>query len=292
MRESVSVVIPTLNAEGEIDFLLTLLEGQTVRPIEILILDSMSNDRTVEIASNHSLVRIVDVQRDSFDHGSTRNMGYEMTVGDYILFMTQDAVPFDSLLIESLIRPFEDDFVAMVSARQIAKKDARPFERHVRSFNYPDVSYTRREADVASLGLKAYFASDVCCAYRRGALEVIGGIPSPCNTNEDMLAAARMIRSGMTVCYEADARVLHSHNLTFIQQLKRNEAIGYFLAKHQDELAVGSETGEGLKLVRYVSGRLIEERDFKELICFGLDCFARLLGNRIGREKGSFSRDN
>lgn len=44
MAPSLSVVIPTLNAAGEIDELLTLIETQTLRPFDILVVDSSSED--------------------------------------------------------------------------------------------------------------------------------------------------------------------------------------------------------------------------------------------------------
>lgn len=43
----VSVIIPTLNAEHEIEDLLAALERQSLRPMEILVVDSASDDGTV-----------------------------------------------------------------------------------------------------------------------------------------------------------------------------------------------------------------------------------------------------
>lgn len=157
MSDSVSVVIPTLNAEPEIEDLLALLEAQTFAPREIIVIDSSSDDHTVEIAKAHPLVRVIEIQRKDFDHGGTRNLGFNESVGDFVLFMTQDAVPVDEFLLEKLLRPFEDGDVAIVSARQLPKEDARPFERLVREFNYPDESNKRSEKDIKRLGIKAFF---------------------------------------------------------------------------------------------------------------------------------------
>lgn len=285
MRASncVSVVIPTLNAELLIGDLLVLLESQTVVPSEIIVIDSSSDDRTVEIASAHPLVRVIEIKRDDFDHGATRNLGFSESVGDFILLMTQDAVPSDEFLIEKLLLPFEDRDVAIASARQLPKEDARPFERLVREFNYPDQPNKRTEKDIARLGIKAFFSSDVCCMYRRSSIDAIGGIPSPCSTNEDMLAAARCLEAGMVVCYSPEARVFHSHNFSIRQQFERNKEIGAFLSAHRDELDVPSEVGEGMKLVSFVTARLIKEGHFFELVRFYLDCGARIVGNRVGR---------
>lgn len=289
MRASnrVSVVIPTLNAELLIGDLLVLLESQTVAPSEIIVIDSSSDDRTVEIAGAHPLVRVIEIKRDDFDHGATRNLGFSESVGDFILLMTQDAVPTDEFLIEKLLLPFEDREVAIASARQLPKEDARPFERLVREFNYPDRSNKRTEKDIARLGIKAFFSSDVCCMYRRSSLSVIGGIPAPCSTNEDMLAAARCLRAGMGACYAADARVYHSHNLSFEQQFRRNKEIGMFLSRHKSELRTPSESGEGKKLVSFVVRGLWDEGNVAEIFAFAFDCLARLMGNKIGKRLGA-----
>lgn len=283
MSGSVSVVIPTLNAEPEIEDLLARLEAQTFAPREIIVIDSSSDDHTVEIAKAHPLVRVIEIQRKDFDHGGTRNLGFNESVGDFVLFMTQDAVPADEFVIENLMCPFEDGHVAIVSGRQLPKEDARPFERLVREFNYPDESNKRSEKDIGRLGIKAFFSSDVCCMYRRSSLGAIGGIPAPCPTNEDMLAAARCLKAGMSVCYVSDACVYHSHNLTFRQQIVRNVAIGSFLKRHSSELADSSEKEEGFKLLEYVFKGLKVNGEYWEMIAFVGDCVARLLGNRIGR---------
>lgn len=56
MAPSLSVVIPTLNAAGEIDELLTLIETQTLRPFDILVVDSSSEDGTVDEVAKHPRV--------------------------------------------------------------------------------------------------------------------------------------------------------------------------------------------------------------------------------------------
>ena len=47
---SISVIIPTLNAEKELPALLEALREQSLRADEILVVDSESTDRTVSVA--------------------------------------------------------------------------------------------------------------------------------------------------------------------------------------------------------------------------------------------------
>lgn len=283
MSPSVSVIIPTLNAASEIGGLIGALEAQSLKPEEILVVDSSSDDETVSVAQGCGNVRIHVIPREDFNHGTTQHEALGMTSGDYVCFMTQDAVPADKSLLASLVAPMEgDSSIALVSGRQLPKPGARRMEQLVREFNYPDTPNVRGKDDVAAYGIKAFFASDACAAYRRSTYLETGGFQAV-ETNEDMLMAARLISCGHKVAYESAARVYHSHDLKPRQQYERNRAIGRFLAIHEADLMNVAETGEGARLVRSVAGQLLREGRLGELLAFGADCAARLAGNRAGR---------
>lgn len=279
----ISVVIPTLNAEKEIDALLNCLESQTIYPFEIIIVDSASDDATVAEAAKHHDVVFESIKRSDFNHGLTRDFALRKTAGDYVCFLTQDAIPAANCYLENLILPMLcDSSIALVSGRQLPKQDARRFEQLVRGFNYPANASVRSREDLPECGIKTFFASDVCSCYRRDAYIECGGFPAV-ETNEDMLMAARFIAAGFKVAYEPAAEVHHSHNLTPLQQYARNKAVGRFLEAHKDDLMGASEIGEGGRLVKEVSKQLIREGRILEFCAFGIDCVARLLGNRKGR---------
>ena len=279
----ISVIIPTLNAEHDIEGLLTVLGRQSIQPIEILVVDSASEDRTIELIRKHKSVRLLQIDRQDFNHGGTRDLALRESRGDFVCFLTQDALPVSDDYLELLVAPMVDDSeIALVSGRQLPKADARRFEQLVRGFNYPDSSSVRSKRDLKKYGIKTFFASDTCSAYRRTAYLECGGFEHV-NTNEDMLMAAKFIASGMKVAYEPRAEVYHSHNLTPSQQFARNRAVGFFLESHADDLMHISETGEGGRLVKSVSLQLLREGNFGEFVAFGVDCCARLLGNRAGR---------
>lgn len=279
----ISVVVPTLNAEQEINGLLDTLERQSIQPIEILIVDSASEDKTIELIKKHKGVRLLKIDRQDFNHGGTRDMALRESSGDFVCFLTQDAIPASNDYLKRLVAPMaEDSNIALVSGRQLPKTDARRFEQLVRSFNYPDSPSIRSKSDLEKYGIKTFFASDVCSAYRRTAYLECGGFEHV-NTNEDMLMAARFIAAGLKVAYEPSAEVYHSHNLTPLEQFRRNRAVGRFLEIHTKDLMNANEVGEGSRFVLAVSAQLLRELRFGELIAFCIDCVARLFGNRIGR---------
>lgn len=287
---SISLVIPTLDAQAEIGELLNRILSQTRCPDEIIVVDSASSDSTVEIASSFDRVRVIEIDRSDFNHGLTRDMAFKESSGDIVCFMTQDAVPADNRYIENLVNPLLVDYrVAISSGRQLPKPDARKFERLVREFNYGPISNVRSKNDISVMGIKAYFATDVCSAYRRSSYFELGGFGRT-DMSEDMLMAAKAVGAGYLVAYAADACVYHSHNLTPVEQFRRNFAIGHFLEINRELIACRSEIGEGGRLVKRVAKQLIEDRSFVELGAFGIDCLARFIGNRSGRRAAKKER--
>ncbi|MDR1527032.1 MAG: glycosyltransferase [Dysgonamonadaceae bacterium] len=279
---NVSVIIPTLNAEKEIGDLLQKLHNQTVALEEIIVIDSQSDDETASICREDNKVVFIPIERSEFDHGGTRDRAFRQSQGSFVLFLTQDAVPEDEYYVERLLQPFQDPEVAMVSGRQIAKAQASPIEKLVRNFNYPPESNVRTQNDIPIRGVKAFFASNVCSAYRRSAYLAVGGFDSPILTNEDMLIAARLICSGYKVAYCAEAKVIHSHSLTLKQQFVRNYNTGIFMRKNIDLFRNMPVSTEGIKMVNYVLPRLWKEKHILQSMYFCIECAVRLIAYQSG----------
>ncbi len=279
-----SIVIPTLNAGKYIEKLLVSLNSQSIRPNNILVVDSSSNDDTVSIINslNYDNVVLVEIDRKEFDHGKTRDIAFRSLDDDFVVFMTQDALPANDKCIENLLKPFADDDVAIVTGRQIAYDESTSYEKLVRQFDYPNINRKWNKSDLSKLGINAYYISDVCCAYRRSTYLEVGGFDYPVDANEDMLMAQKLISSGYSIAYNADCKVYHSHDYSFSRQFKRNYEIGRNLEKYKDRLNV-SEISKGSLLFKNVSKELIKQHKYLDLIRFLFDCVARFTGNRIGR---------
>jgi len=282
-QPTVAVIIPTLNAQAYIRQLLEALLEQSLQPRELLVVDSSSDDETVRIASSFDQVRCKVIDRATFNHGTTRHEAFLETQSEYVCFMTQDALPKDRHLLQNLIRPMiEDEGIAMASGRQLPKADAWPFEAAVRSFNYPATTSVRTSEDVQRLGIKAFLVTNVISAYRRSHYMACGGFQAT-NTAEDLLMASAFYKAGLKVAYVAEAEVFHSHNLSFREQYRRNYSVGFFLESHPDAFGETQEYGEGMRLVRHVCSELLHEGKILDVGAFGVDCVARILGNRMGR---------
>ena len=162
--------------------------------------------------------------------------------------MTQDAFPRDKMLISSLSKAFDSD-VAAAYARQYPKTDCNLAERYSRKFNYPNEPMKKTQADVAKLGIKTYFCSNVCAMYRRDVYNVIGGFTHRTIFNEDMVLAGNACQRGYAICYVPEAGVIHSHNYTCAQQFHRNFDLGVSQADHPEIFASVKKFPEIIKLL-------------------------------------------
>ncbi len=146
--------------------------------------------------------------------------------------------------------------IAAVYARQIAGPDSDPIEEESRRFNYPPESRVKTSADLPELGIKTFFCSNVCAAWRRDVYEELGGFERHTIFNEDMIFAARLISAGYAVAYASDAQVIHSHHYSGIRQLRRNFDLAVSQTDHPEVFEGVSSESEGVRLVKNTAAQL------------------------------------
>jgi len=246
----IALLVPTRNAARSgfwTDFLQAVAR-QTLQTPQRLVADSDSRDETVAMAQAAGW-DTVPVW--GFNHGTTRNhMARHYPKAQILVFLTQDAVFAEPDSLEKLLRPLQDPRVAAVTARQLPRPGAGLLEAQARRFNYPETSRSTEQKDIARLGIKAAFVSNSCCAWRREALEAIGGFPETL-MGEDTLAGARLLERGWKLAYAANATVFHSHAFTLVAESRRYFDIGVAHADFSDYLRqLGSPEREGLRFVR------------------------------------------
>src|SRR4030081_475355 len=102
------VCIPTLQASAFWKELWSSLEAQTLRPSEIIVIDSASTDGTADLAK-HCGCRVISISRRDFRHGGTRQQAAELaTDADVIVYLTQDSILADANALERLVAAFDD----------------------------------------------------------------------------------------------------------------------------------------------------------------------------------------
>ncbi|MBI5639765.1 MAG: glycosyltransferase family 2 protein [Nitrospirae bacterium] len=278
----ISIIIPTLNAEEPLSRLLTALRSQTVRG-EILVVDSSSTDRTAAIAESCG-ARTMTIRREDFDHGGSRTAALRETTGEIIIYLTQDVLPFNERAVENLLSVFSDSKVGAAFGRQLPYPGASAFGAHLRLFNYPETSCIRELGDRGRYGIKTPFLSNSFAAYRRLALEEVGGFRERLISGEDTYAGARLLLAGYRIAYVADAAVYHSHNYSVFREFRRYFDIGVFHASESwilDEF--GSAGGEGLRYIRSELAYLLEKGKYLLLPEFVIRNCLKYAGYHLGR---------
>ena len=255
---TVEVIIPTYRPGNEFRETLFRLSRQSIVPRRIHVINTEKKYWDPSWEKEFPLVEVTHISKEEFDHGGTRRAAAAECREDIFVMMTQDAVPCRRDLLSALIAPLSrDDRTGAVYARQRPKKGSSPIEKYTREFNYPKEPHTRYAEDIDKYGIKTFYCSNVCAAYRKSSYIAAGGFPEKAIFNEDMIAARRILEAGFGIAYAADAEVYHSHDYSLAEQFHRNFDIGVSHADNPDTFGGIVSEGEGIRLVRMTAGHLL-----------------------------------
>lgn len=291
----VDVIIPIYKPDHSFFELLDKLESQTY-PVQKIIIMNTEEKYFEQLAygsrfpEKYHNVILKHLSKKEFDHGRTRSIAVKKSDADVFVMMTQDAMPADLTLIEKLVKALEPEGVAAAYARQLPKEDCSEAEKYMRQFNYPAQSRIKSIADLEKLGIKTYFCSNVCCAYKRTIYDELGGFIRHAIFNEDMIYAANAMKKGKKVAYAADAQVFHSHNYTCKQQFHRNFDIGVSQADHPEVFAEVPSEGEGIRSVKALISHLSQNHLQKKIPYVVLQSGCKYLGYLLGKHYKSLPK--
>lgn len=255
------VIIPVYRPTKRLFTLLDKLKEQTVPIHKILLVNTEQKyfDGLIvgtDFWYRYKNVEVKHISKKEFDHGYTRRRAVKETESPYFVMMTDDAIPADCRLLERLLEPLLTGKAAISYARQLPDEDCGVIERYTRSFNYPEEAAFKSGADLPRLGIKTFFASNVCAAYDREKYEALGGFVKKTIFNEDMILARKAIDAGEAIAYVAEAEVIHSHNYTGAQQFHRNFDLGVSHAQFPEVFEGIKAEGEGIRLVKQTAKHL------------------------------------
>ena len=286
--QKVDVIIPVYKPDKSFFTLMDRLENQTVAVNRIILMNTEQKyfDRLIygtSFLEKYRNVYVTHLSKKEFNHGLTRRQGVKKSDAPVFIMMTMDAMPVDEYLVERLTAPLEREDVAAVYARQMASEESNEIERFARSSNYPEETCEKSEEDIDRLGIKTFFCSNVCAAYRRDIYENLGGFVRHTLFNEDMIYAAGAVKAGYKIVYEANARVVHSHNYTCMQQLRRNFDLGVSQAEHPEVFASVSSEGEGAAMIKKATEHLWKTGNKRLILKLYIDSAFKYAGYLLGK---------
>jgi GT2 family glycosyltransferase len=225
----VSVAIPVRDGGELFAGVLRALANQSVEH-ELVVCDSGSRDGSCELARERG-ARVIEITPGLFSHGGARNALMEAANGAHVALLTQDAEPADARWLERLLEGFQlAADVGIVYGPYRPRPDAAQpvrieLERWFASLS-PDggpqverlESHERSSPAVELIGRRGFFTDANACL-ARAAWERVPFREVP--YAEDRVLAIDMLRAGYAKAFVPAAAVIHSHDYTTGEQLRR-----------------------------------------------------------------------
>lgn len=198
----VSIIIRTLNEARHLEDLLQKIEGQQTNGIdyEVIIVDSGSSDRTLEIAARYGC-RVLHIAREDFSFGRSLNMGCREALGKILVMISGHCVPVNEHWLKNLCQPIQDGISQYSYGRQIGGVDTHVSEACIFAKFYP------QESCIPQAG---FFCNNANSALLKSAWEK-NIFDEGLTGLEDMDLAKRLVEGGGLIAYKADAAVFHYH---------------------------------------------------------------------------------
>lgn len=282
---NIVIVIPVFRPDGRLKMCIERLLRQSVMPDRILLNVLYENpvDREIPEVYMDERIEVRYTPKGEYDRAGSRDTILRELDSDIVIFMVQTAIPQNRYLVEKLTEPFKEKRTAVVYGRHMTDDECSPIECCVRQFNYPPKGMTKSLEDAGKLGIRTFFNSNVCAAYRRRAYLETEGFGKRMIAGEDMLAARRLLEKGWQAVYAPEAEVIYYRNDDLHGLWKRNFDIGVAHAEHPEMIENTKPGKEGVRLVR-VTSALLRQNHMEEYLGEVLTrSIVRYLAYQLGR---------
>ena len=282
---NIVIVIPVFRPDGRLKMCIERLLRQSVMPDRILLNVLYENpvDREIPEVYMDERIEVRYTPKEEYDRAGSRDTILRELDSDIVIFMVQTAIPQNRYLIEKLTEPFKEERTAVVYGRHMTDDECSPIECCVRQFNYPPKGMTKSLEDAGKLGIRTFFNSNVCAAYRRRAYLETEGFGKRMIAGEDMLVARRLLEKGWQAVYAPEAEVIYYRNDDLHGLWKRNFDIGVAHAEHPEMIENTKPGKEGVRLVR-VTSALLRQNHMEEYLGEVLTrSIVRYLAYQLGR---------
>jgi rhamnosyltransferase len=198
-----SIVIRAYNEESHIDRLLQGINQQTFVQAEVVLVDSGSTDRTVEIAENAG-VKVVHIEPTEFTFGRSLNLGISNTTNELVVLASAHVYPVYPDWLAKLLEPFQDDKVALTYGKQCGGTGSKFSEKQIFNQWFPNGARPIQDHP---------FCNNANAALRKSLWEeypydeTLPGL-------EDLDWANRIMLRGKIIRYVPEAEIIHVHQET------------------------------------------------------------------------------
>lgn len=173
----VSVVCVNWNGEAYIERTLTSVLNQSYKPVEIIVVDNLSSDKSVNIIKTRfPQVRMIETGT-NLGWPAGLNAGIEASSGEYVVPINNDLWMDDRCIEEMVLAVNKDPRFGSVASKVYLDKDKSLVEVAGVGVYLDGSSYARgrlEPKDHYNAEEEVFCASDCCCLYRKSMLDEIG----------------------------------------------------------------------------------------------------------------------
>jgi len=226
----ISIIIRTYNEETYLDDVLRGVAEQRLSRdglIEVVIVDSGSEDGTLEIAKKHKC-KVVHISQDEFTFGASLNVGCASAGGDVCVFLSGHCIPEGDKWLDHLVRPIVEQGVSYVYGRQIGGAVSKFSECRIFAKYFPGQSVIPQHG---------FFCNNANAALKRDVWES-NRFDETLTGLEDMELAKRLRLNGMSIAYVSEAAVCHIHDESWSKVRNRYEREAYALRRIMPEVHI------------------------------------------------------
>ena len=225
----ISIIIRTFNEEQYLNELLSSINTQDCGnyKTEVIIVDSGSTDKTIEIATQHN-ARITHIDKNQFTFGKSLNIGCDFAYGDILVFISGHCIPTGDSWLKSLIKPIIQGDCDYVYGRQVGRDKTKFSEYRIFEKYFPNHSSIPQDGFFCN-NANAAIAKNTWAQYQFN--EVLTGL-------EDMYLAKEIHNNNGKVGYIAESTVYHMHNETWLQVKTRYERESIALQEIMPEIKI------------------------------------------------------
>lgn len=210
-----SIVIRAYNEAKHLPRLLDGISHQTIKDVEVILVDSGSTDATISIAESFG-ARVVKIPSTEFTFGRSLNSGIQAAKHEFIVIASAHVYPVYPDWLESLLHPFEVEKVAVVYGKQRGTNTSKFSEQQIFQQWFPEADNLRQPSP---------FCNNANAAIRRSLWE---GHPydETLTGLEDVSWAKWAQSQGWNIVYASKAEIIHAHNETRVGVLNRYKREG------------------------------------------------------------------
>jgi len=180
----VSVIIPALNEERHIEACLLSIKTQTLKPLEIIVCDGNSEDKTREIARKYADKVLIEKRRSA---AAERQKGAMAAKGDVLAFIDSDSIA-DPRWLEQITKAFSNKQVSGAYG-PVLIFDGNPIDRFMSQYiftQYIKLSHMLGKPSPAGINM----------AVRRSSFLKVKGFDISLKTMEDIELFRRLAKIG------------------------------------------------------------------------------------------------